>query len=91
MAISILEAFKTVTPILPQLMTQRVGMVVADREKWLASNSIKEIAAQVTVGEPIKVGAGVAVGMREKRGVVVEVGGGGACGDGRGGDYRHAD
>ena len=74
MAISILEAFKTVTPILPQLMTQRVGMVVADREKWLASNSIKEIAAQVTVGEPIKDGAAVAVAMREKRRVVVQVG-----------------
>ena len=54
MAISILEAFQAVTSILPQLMTQRVGMVVADREKWLASNSIKEIAAQVTVGQPIK-------------------------------------
>jgi hypothetical protein len=74
MAISILEAFQAVTSILPQLMTQRVGMVVADREKWLASNSIKEIAAQVTVGQPIKEGAAVAVAMREKRRVVVQVG-----------------
>ena len=46
MAISILEAFQAVTPILPQLMTQRVGMVVADQQKWLASNSIREIAAK---------------------------------------------
>ena len=74
MAISILEAFQAVTPILPQLMTQRVGMVVADQQKWLASNSIREIAAQVKVGEPIKPASAVAVAMREKRRVVVQVG-----------------
>lgn len=45
MAVSILEAFQAVTPLLPRLMTQRVGMVVSDREKWIASNSIQEIAS----------------------------------------------
>ena len=74
MAISILEAFQAVTPILPQLMTQRVGMVVSDLQKWLASNSIREIAEQVKVGAPIKAGSAVAIAMREKRRVVVQVG-----------------
>ena len=61
MAVSILEAFQAVTPLLPRLMTQRVGMVVSDREKWIASNSIQEIASQVVVGEAVKPGAAVAV------------------------------
>ena len=73
MAVSILEAFQAVTPLLPRLMTQRVGMVVSDREKWIASNSIQEIASQVVVGEAVKGGAAVAVAMNEKRRVVVQV------------------
>ena len=73
MAVSILEAFQAVTPLLPRLMTQRVGMVVSDREKWIASNSIQEIASQVVVGEAVKPGAAVAVAMNEKRRVVVQV------------------
>ena len=57
---SILEAFIQLTPILPQLMRHKVGMVVADCEKWLAANSIPEIADQVVVGEQVKAGTAVA-------------------------------
>lgn len=73
MKISLLEAFQAVTPIIPKLLTQRVGMVVADRTRWIAANSIEEIASQVVVGEQIKEGSAVAVAMRENRRVVVRV------------------
>ena len=70
---SILEAFIQLTPILPQLMRHKVGMVVADCEKWLAANSIPEIADQVVVGEQVKAGTAVAKAMREKRRIVTQV------------------
>ncbi len=70
---SILEAFIQLTPILPQLMRHKVGMVVADCEKWLAANSIPEIADQVVVGEQVKAGTAVAKAMREKQRIVTQV------------------
>ena len=70
---SILEAFIQLTPILPQLMRHKVGMVVADCEKWLAANSIPEIADQVVVGEQVKAGTAVAKAMRAKRRIVTQV------------------
>lgn len=73
MGVSLLEAFQAVTPILPKLLTQRVGMVVANRTHWIASNSIQEIASQVVVGEAIKDGSAVAIAMKENRRVVVQV------------------
>ena len=73
MAVSLLEAFQVVAPVLPQLMTQRVGIVVADRTNWISSNSIRELVSQVVVGTPIREGSAVAVAMREKRRVVVHV------------------
>ncbi len=73
MSVSLLEAFQAVTPVLPQLMTQRVGIVVADRTHWIAANSIQEIASQVVVGTSIKEGSAVAIAMNEKRRVVVHV------------------
>ena len=73
MKISLLEAFQAVTPIIPKLLTQRVGMVVADQTRWVAANSIEEIASQVVVGEQIKEASAVAVAMRENRRVVVRV------------------
>ncbi len=73
MASTILEAFCAVTPQLPQLMTQRVGRVVADREKWVAAKYLEELAATVVVGEAVKPEAAVAVAMRERRRVVVQV------------------
>ena len=74
MSVSMLEAFKAVTPILPRLMTQKVGIVVADKENWIAANSIQELKDSVVVGEKIHPGSAVDVAMREKRRVVIEVG-----------------
>jgi len=71
--LSLLQAFVQITPVLPELLTQRVGMVVADKEKWIAANSIEEIASQVVVGETVKSESAVAVAMREERRVVVNV------------------
>ena len=69
----VLNAFTQVVPLLPDLLMHKVGMVVADREQWIAANSIPEIAHQVVVGEKIKPGAAVAIAMHEKRRVVVQV------------------
>lgn len=73
MAVSLLEAFQAVTPIVPNLLAHRVGMVVSSQTHWIASNSIKELEHQVVVGEPIKPGTAVAVAMKENRKVVVHV------------------
>lgn len=48
-------------------------MVVSDRETWLASYSIPEIANQVVVGEKIKQGSAVLQAMDKRERVVVEV------------------
>ena len=68
-----LDAFQAVTPIIPDLLAHRVGMVVANKTHWIASNSIRELEHQVVVGEPIKPGTAVAVAMKENRKVVVHV------------------
>ena len=73
MAVSMTEAFKAVAPILPRLVTQRIGIVVADREKWIAANPINELKKSVVVGEAVKPGSAVEVAMRENRRVVVNV------------------
>ena len=73
MAVSRLEAFEAIAPILPKLMSQRIGIVVADREKWIASNAIDELKSSVVVGEKIRQGSAVEIAMREKRRVVVKV------------------
>lgn len=70
---SLLEAFKAVSPLIPKLMTQRAGIVVADREKWIVSNAIDELKNSVVVGEKVKAGSAAEVAMREKRRVVVQV------------------
>ncbi len=74
MSVSLLEAFTKIAPIMPRLMTSKVGIVVSDREKWIAANSINELKKSVVVGEKIHPGSAVDVAMREKRRVVVEVG-----------------
>ena len=71
--LNVLDAFVQLVPVLPDLLMHKVGMVVADKEKWLASNSIPEIAHQVVVGEALKDGAAVSIAMREKRRVVIQV------------------
>jgi hypothetical protein len=68
-----LEAFIQVAPYLPQLVSGKIGVVVSDRIKWLASYSIPEIASQVVVGEAIKSGSAVYKAMQAKQRVVVEV------------------
>ena len=70
---NMLDSFAQLTPVLPDLLMHKVGMVVADKEKWIASNSIPEIARQVIVGDRLKEGAAVAVAMRENRKVVMQV------------------
>ena len=73
MAVSLLEAFEAVAPIIPELIAHRIGVVVANRTHWIASNSIKELKDSVVVGEPVKPGAAVEVAMRENRKVVTQV------------------
>lgn len=71
--INLLESFVKVAPYLPQLVSGKIGVVVSDREKWLVSYSIPEIAAQVVVGESIKTGSAVYIAMQANKRVVVEV------------------
>ncbi len=73
MAVSMIEAFTKIAPVLPRLMSARIGIVIADKEKWIAANSIDELKKSVVVGQPIKAGSAVEVAMREKRRVVVNV------------------
>jgi hypothetical protein len=70
---SLLESYVRIVPFLPELISGKVGMVVSDREKWLASNSIPEIAHQVVVGEKIKPGSAVYQAMQKKERIIVEV------------------
>lgn len=71
--INLLESFVKVAPYLPQLVSGKIGVVVSDREKWLVSYSIPEIASQVVVGESIKPGAAVYKAMQVNKRVIVEV------------------
>lgn len=68
-----LECFMRTAKYIPQLVSGKVGVVISNREKWLLSLSIPEIANQVVVGEPIKAGAAVYQAMEKKQRVVVEV------------------
>ncbi|WP_436412336.1 hypothetical protein, partial [Petrimonas sp.] len=70
---SLLQSFVMVAKYIPQLITSKVGMVVSDREKWLVSYSIPELAKQVVVGERIKPGSAVYQAMQKRQRVVVEV------------------
>ncbi|SDF38481.1 methyl-accepting chemotaxis protein [Sporolituus thermophilus] len=70
---SLLQSFVRVAKYIPQLVTGKVGMVVSDREKWLVSYSIPELAKQVVVGERIKPGSAVYQAMQKRQRVVVEV------------------
>mgnify|MGYP001210699365 CR=1 FL=1 len=70
---SLLQCFVRVVPFIPTLASGKIGMVVSDCEKWLASNSISEIAQQVVVGEKIKQGSAVYKAMQAKNRIVVEV------------------
>lgn len=69
----VLECFMRTAKYIPQLVSGKVGIVISNREKWLLSLSIPEIANQVVVGEPIKDGSAVYQAMKKKQRVVVEV------------------
>jgi len=69
----LLDSFCRVAEHIPQLLSGRAGMVVCDREKWLVSNSIKELASQVVAGEPVKRGSAAYKAMEKRERVVVEV------------------
>ncbi len=69
----VLECFMRTAKYIPQLVSGKVGIVISNREKWLLSFSIPEIANQVVVGDPIKDGSAVYQAMKKKQRVVVEV------------------
>jgi len=71
--ISLLECFSRVAKYIPQLVSGKIGMVVSDREKWLVSCSIPELANSVIVGERIKSGSACYQAMHRKERVVAEV------------------
>jgi hypothetical protein len=69
----LLKSFVLVAEHIPKLVSGKIGMVVSDREKWLVSNSIPELAKQVIAGEPIKPGSAAHKAMEKKERVLVEV------------------
>lgn len=71
--VNLLESFIQVAQYLPKLVSGKIGVVISDRDRWLVSYSIPELAAQVTVGDPIKSGSAVYKAMQEKQRVVVDV------------------
>ena len=70
---AVLDSYVVVAPIIPQLISGKVGMVVCNKDTWLASNSIPEIAKQVIVGEKIKPGSAVYRAMEKKERIITEV------------------
>jgi ABC-type transporter Mla subunit MlaD len=71
--ISLLDAFAKVAQYIPQLVSGKIGMVVSDREKWLVSYSIPEIAKQVVVGEPLKPGSAAYQAIQKRDKIIAEV------------------
>ena len=69
----LLNALAQVASYIPKLLTSKIGMVVCDREKWIASSAIEEIKHQIVIGEPIKPGSAAYDAMQKNRRVVVEV------------------
>jgi len=70
---AILDCFVSVIQYIPQLVSGKVGMVICDREKWIASNSIPELSHQVLSGEAVKPGSAAYIAMQKRQKVVVEV------------------
>jgi methyl-accepting chemotaxis protein len=69
----LLNALAQVVGYIPKLLTSKIGMVVCDREKWIASSAIDEIKQQIVIGEPIKLGSAAYDAMQKNHRVVVEV------------------
>ena len=70
---NLLECFCQVAEYIPRLVSGKVGMVVCDREKLLASNCIPELAAQARPGDPVKPGSGLHKAMETGQRIVTEV------------------
>lgn len=70
---TLLNAFTQVAAYIPQLLTNKVGMVVCDQTKWIAANSMPELRKQVIVGEKIKPGSAVYIAMQKKHRIITEV------------------
>lgn len=70
---AILDSYVRLSQVIPSLISGKVGMVVSDTEKWLASNSIPELRQHVVVGERIKPGSAVYKAMTKNSRIVTEV------------------
>jgi hypothetical protein len=69
----LLTCFARVAEFIPRLVNGKVGMVVCDRERWLVSNSIPELASQVVAGEPVKPGSAAHKAMERRETITAEV------------------
>lgn len=70
---SLLDCFARVAQYIPQLVSGKIGMVVSDKEKWLVSYSIPELAGQVVAGQPLKPGSAAYKAMKQGQRVITEV------------------
>lgn len=70
----LLASFCRVAEFIPRLVNGKIGMVVCDREKWLVSYSIPELASQVVAGQPVKAGSAAHQAMEQRERLMVEVG-----------------
>ena len=70
---TILDSYVRLSEVIPSLISGKVGMVVSDKEKWIASNCIPELKQHVIKGERIKPGTAVHKAMMENARLVTEV------------------
>lgn len=71
---SLLECFSRVAQYIPQLVSGKVGMVVSDKDKWIVSYSIPELAGQVVAGQQVRKGSAAYKAMQQRERVITEVG-----------------
>ncbi|MBP2635791.1 MAG: yfmS 5 [Firmicutes bacterium] len=71
---SLLDCFSRVAPYIPQLVSGKVGMVVSDKDKWIVSYSIPELAGQVVAGQPVRKGSAAYKAMQQGERIITEVG-----------------
>ncbi|MBP2656770.1 MAG: yfmS 5 [Firmicutes bacterium] len=67
--IYMLDCFLRLAPLLPQLFTGRVGIMLSDKERWIYTKPIPELAGPQP-GDPIPPNTGVARAIKEKRRLV---------------------
>lgn len=71
--VSLIECFSRVAQYIPQLISGKVGMVVSDKEKWLVSYSIPELAGQVVAGQQVRQGSAAYKAMQQGVKVITQV------------------